>query len=156
MIKVKIITHGSKSKAGGAEGKGRKIPVHSRISFIIKRYYKETETGFLFESVSKKYEDFTPEEFKKMPEPARKKIIGNLENAFRNKFYDKLLSETDFEYKQNLTPHCTRHTFETRMRNAGARQDITNAIAGHACGHVSDIYTHFTEEQLIAEIEKVR
>jgi integrase len=55
------------------------------------------------------------------------------------------------------TPHECRHTFETRMRLAGADEVALDKIIGHKSGHVGrDVYTHFTPEMLHEEIKKLR
>jgi integrase len=56
----------------------------------------------------------------------------------------------------NHTPHECRHTFETRMRLAGADEVTLDKIIGHKSGHVGrDVYTHFDADVLHREIAKL-
>ena len=53
----------------------------------------------------------------------------------------------------NHKPHDTRHTFATRMHNAGADPLCTKIILGHSIKDLTErIYTHKTIEQLIEAV----
>lgn len=45
-----------------------------------------------------------------------------------------------------LTPHCLRHTFATRMLEAGVPMKMVQEFLGHArLAHTADIYSHMDE-----------
>jgi integrase len=110
-------------------GRGRIVPVHSFLQKFIEKQATENN-NFLFE------------------------------------FDGKPLSETRLRVEWNSvmqtlkmkhTPHECRHTFETRMRLAGADDLILDKIIGHKSGHVGrDVYSHFTPDMLHNEIEKLK
>ena len=71
---------------------------------------------------------------------------------FRETFYIAL-SRLDIKH----VIHETRHTFETRLDNAGVNTATKNKLIGHAGGGVGEIvYTHKTLDQLREAVESLR
>lgn len=53
--------------------------------------------------------------------------------------------------------HELRHTFITRCQECGVPREVVSVWAGHAADNTmtSNVYTHFSEEFLLAEAKKV-
>lgn len=55
-----------------------------------------------------------------------------------------------------LTAHECRHTFITRLVEAGVDSRMVKTIVGHAGGNVTDdVYTHISREALLKEVNKL-
>lgn len=81
-----------------------------------------------------------------------KKMYGKSLAKFRSEFY---LALTALGMKHVI--HETRHTFETRLDNAGVNTVIKNKLIGHAGEGTGDkVYTHKTLEQLREAIETLQ
>ena len=60
-----------------------------------------------------------------------------------------------FEFNHN--PHDTRHTFATKMDDAGANKLCRKLIMGHSIEDLTDrVYTHKTIEKLIEAVELLK
>lgn len=113
---------GNKTEAG----KNRIVPIHNRILPIVKKYYEENkENKYLITN-------FKGEKFK-------------YENYRRNK-WDKVLQQLDIDIE--LTPHCSRHTFITLLREKKADELVIKRIVGHSNRNVTDLYTHIGIKEL--------
>lgn len=125
-IKNMTISGGKKTAAG----KNRIVPVHSKIkSFIIDLC--NTYPHYLFTDKSSHLSYST----------------------FKKKFYEGL---TLCNITTRYTPHDCRHTFESKLNDAGISPVICDRLMGHASKSLGEkIYTHKTIEQLRSAIESM-
>lgn len=56
---------------------------------------------------------------------------------------------------RSLTPHCTRHTYVTKLRENGVDQEIVKALVGHARTGVTEGYNHISMKTLEKEVKKI-
>lgn len=117
---------GKKTEAG----KNRLVPVHPNLKWIIDKQLSEKgETVFCMNSGK--------------PMTA---------NYFRKQMFNKMLVELGID--QEITPHITRHTFATKLKQAGADDFYRKKLLGHASKSVTDdVYTHADIENLRKTIE---
>lgn len=117
---------GKKTEAG----KNRLVPVHSELKWIIdKQLEKKGESVFCMESGK----PMTP-------------------NYFRSYMFKPLLEELEID--ASITPHITRHTFATKLKQSGADDFYRKKLLGHANKSVTDdVYTHADIENLRKTIE---
>ncbi|WP_181981639.1 tyrosine-type recombinase/integrase [Holdemania filiformis] len=110
-------------------GKERIIPIHSKIqSLVLKRFEKG---------------DYLCAETK----AERLRYAG----------FHKLYMRAQSKYGMSHTIHETRHTFRTRLDNAGANTKCMDLLMGHASGDTGQrVYTHKTLDQLRETIELLR
>lgn len=109
-------------------GRERFIPIHKSQVEMIKKQM-EGKKKYLYEFKGKK--------------------MGY--QYFRAHHFDNILEENCFE---PYTPHDTRHTFVTNMRNAGVEKLLIQKIVGHKPQDVTDkVYTHIKNEELIEAID---
>lgn len=115
---------GSKTKAG----KNRIIPIHYRIKPLIEKWYVSSQCDYLiYNSVNKQLEY----------------------KNYLSRNWNEIMNALSFKHK----PHDTRHTFATRMDDAGANKLCIKMILGHSLGDVTDkVYTHKTIKQLIEAV----
>lgn len=75
------------------------------------------------------------------------KAAIHLENHMR-----KMLGRYEKRYGEalpNITPHCLRHTFCTRMAQAGMPDKERSAVLGHSkVSMTQDVYTHTNDEMV--------
>ena len=114
-------TGGKKTEAG----RNRLVPVHPDLVWIIEQQLSENgETVFCTESGKPMSTDY-----------------------FRRHLFNKLLDELDIDRAR--TPHITRHTFATKLKQAGADDFYRQKLLGHASKSVTDdVYTHADIENL--------
>lgn len=102
--------------------------MHNRILPIVKKYYdlnKDKEYLITnYKGLKYKYENF------------------------RRNRWDVVLYNVLGEDSQNLTPHSSRHTFITLLREKKADELNIKRIVGHADGSVTDLYTHIDMKEL--------
>ncbi|MEQ2578072.1 tyrosine-type recombinase/integrase [Hominiventricola aquisgranensis] len=117
-----------------AAGKGRIVPIHSRIQPIV---------------------------IELMDQPGNYLIAEDGKRIPKTRFY-KIWKETlaligiDPE-DDTKTPHATRHTVETRLDNAHANKKCIDLIIGHKSKDIGNrVYNHKTLEQLRATIELLK
>lgn len=73
-------------------------------------------------------------------------------NYFRQFVFNPLLKELDID--TSITPHITRHTFATKLKQVGADDFYRKKLLGHANTSVTDlVYTHADVESLRNTIE---
>lgn len=117
----KAFTGGKKTAAG----KNRIVPVHPDVQFIIdKQLAKKGDTVFCMDSGKRMTTDY-----------------------FRRQLFKPLLKELKID--ENITPHITRHTFATKLKQAGADDLYRKKLLGHASKGITDsVYTHVEIVQL--------
>lgn len=116
---------GSKTEAG----KDRIIPIHHRIKSLIERWLNDSTSEYLIHNTINKQLEY------------KNYLARNWKDIMKT-----------LNFKHN--PHDTRHTFATRMDNAGANQVCRKLIMGHAIQDLTDkVYTHKTLDKLIEAIE---
>lgn len=123
-----FIKGGVKTKAG----KNRMIPIHSLIYPIIEERYNANSV-YLIEN-----------------ESGDKMNLKTYHRYYWKPTLDKIGITAPY------TPHFTRHTFRTKMDNAGVNKRVMDLIMGHSSRDVGDrVYNHKTLEQLKDGIELV-
>lgn len=117
---------GKKTEAG----KNRLVPVHSDLKWIIDKQLDEKgDTVFCTKNGKHMTTDY-----------------------FRRNMFNKLLKELDID--PSITPHITRHTFATKLKQAGADDFYRKKLLGHASKSVTDdVYTHADVENLRKTVE---
>lgn len=116
---------GIKTKAG----KGRIVPIHSKIRPFIEQ--RMTEPGeYLFSFEGEQCTDYT----------------------YRNYLWHPLMDAWGMEH----TPHECRHTFRTRLDAAGANQKCCDMLMGHVSKDTGNrTYNHKTIDELKTAIELI-
>jgi integrase len=117
---------GSKTEAG----KNRIIPIHNKIKHLIKYFLDNSKDAeYPFACIIDKFN------------------YGKFSIA-SNKF----MSEYNFDH----TPYDCRHTFSTRMKQAGANEYIQKRIMGHVISDLTEsVYTHRNIKELVQEVNKM-
>lgn len=117
---------GKKTEAG----KNRLVPVHTDLKWIIDLQLSEKgETVFCTKDGKPMSTDY-----------------------FRKNMFNKMLKELDID--ETITPHITRHTFATKLKQAGADDFYRKKLLGHASKSVTDdVYTHADIENLRKTVE---
>lgn len=54
-----------------------------------------------------------------------------------------------------LTPHCTRHTYITKLRAKEVDQELVKALVGHSRNDVTEGYNHISMNTLSDSVEKI-
>lgn len=109
-------------------GKGRVVPIHSKIQSIVERRVNEGNT-YLFSMNGKK-------------------ISATQYYTFWNGIMEQL--------GQTHTPHECRHTFRSRLDSAGANKVCIDLMMGHKSKEVGErVYTHKTLSELRTAIELI-
>lgn len=108
-----------------AAGKGRIVPIHDRIKPLVKSLVDEGNK-YLFTYQGKKFSQAN---------------------------YYKCWDEVMQKIGADRTPHEARHTFETRLDNAGGNRKCIDMLMGHKSKDVGNrVYNHKTVEQLRATV----
>lgn len=119
---------GSKTDAG----KDRIIPIHHRIKPLIEKWYSDSNSDYLIHNTINKKLEY---------------------KNYLSRNWSDIMNTLGFEHK----PHDTRHTFATRMDDAGANKLCRKIIMGHAIEDITDkVYTHKTLEKLIEAVELLK
>ena len=141
-LKVKDVDLDNGFIKGGIKttaGKNRIVPIHPLVKSIIEKYYKEAiEVGseYLFNDATKKTG------------------IGLSRDQYLSRF-NKVITQLNF--RKEITPHYTRHTFVTRAKKANMNEYILKLIIGHDIGDLTEhVYTHRELDELKEEIRKIR
>lgn len=113
-----------------AAGKNRVVPVHSKLQWIVDSQLRQKgKTVFCM--------------------PSGKPMTSNY---FRKSIFNPLMEELGID--NELTPHNTRHTFATKLKQAGADDFYRKKLLGHSCKGVTDeVYTHADIDNLRKTIE---
>lgn len=123
-LKERTMTGGVKTKSG----KGRIVPIHSKILPLVKKLYDEGNEYLL---------------------------VLNGKRVTKDIFY-KAWDVSMASLKMKHTPHETRHTFRSKMDSANANKRCIDLIMGHKSKEVGErIYTHKTLEELREAIELI-
>lgn len=115
-----------------AAGKNRIVPIHSRIREIVKGLYDNAPDGGTIIHYRGR-------------EPSWKYVYQNFQRTMES-------------FGMVHIVHETRHTFRTRLINAGGNRSIIDKLCGHSPkGSVGDIvYTHITIDQMRETIELLK
>jgi len=110
-------------------GRGRIVPIHSKI-FDIVRFYHERGSVFLFEN-------------------SRRRPVGY--DVYRQHWHGVMGRIGAFH-----TPHECRHTFRSRLDSAGANKVCVDLLMGHKSVDIGErVYTHKSVEELKNTIELI-
>lgn len=120
-------------------GKNRIVPIHPLVKSIIEKYYNEAiEVGseYLFNDTTKKTG------------------IGLSRDQYLSRF-NKVITQLNF--RKEISPHYTRHTFVTKAKKANMNEYILKLIIGHDIGDLTEhVYTHRELDELKKEIRKIK
>ena len=122
-------------------GKNRLVPIHPLVMGIVKKYYEQAisvNSQYLFNDVTKK------------------KGIGLSYDQYLSRF-NKVINTLQF--RNDLTPHCTRHTFISKAKSKEVRMDeyILKLIVGHDINDITEhVYTHRELDELKEEMNKIK
>ncbi len=138
----------------------RQIPLQANLLRILKQYYEETWElsensdilvgnlkGFLF--WSSKGSLFSHQ--------VLRQHFYRIKNAYNKQERQVAKEEERFPVLvQNFTPHVLRHTYCTRMAEAGMNVKVLQFIMGHKDVTVTmDIYNHITKERIMSQLPKI-
>ena len=124
-LEERTFTGGTKTKAG----KGRVVPIHSKIFPLVEKRFNEGNEYLLTMN--------------------GKKIIIQ---TYRN-YWSKIMEDL----KMNHTPHECRHTFRSKLDSANANKRCIDLMMGHKSKEVGErIYTHKTLDELKEAIELIQ
>lgn len=127
-LKERTFTGGEKTAAG----KNRVVPIHHRILPFVENFVNDGQEYFLHTEDGSRYK--------------------------LSRFYTKVWDDT-MKYVRitGKTTHSCRHTFETRLDNAGANRKCIDMLMGHTSKDIGNrIYNHKTLGQLRETIELLR
>lgn len=127
-LSARIMVGGLKTAAG----KNRRVPIHKDIVPFVERLMK-TDGEYLIMWSTKKGE-------------LRKYAY----TYFLNTVWNPLMEKLGFA---DYTPHYTRHTCATMLREANAAEDVRKLILGHKSADITDRYTHHSDAMLLEAID---
>jgi integrase len=125
-IANRIMVGGSKTDAG----KNRRIPLHNSILPMITRMM-QSEGAMLVTRDGGKRISYT---------------------TYVDSYWTPLMDRLGMS---EYTPHYTRHTAATIMREANIPEDIRKLILGHSTGDVTARYTHISDQMLVEAIDMI-
>lgn len=123
-------------------GKNRLVPIHPLVKGIVEKYYNEAieiKSEFLFNDINHK-----------------RGMNGLGKDQYLSRF-NKVITQLNF--RKEITPHYTRHTFITRAksRQVNMNEYILKLIVGHDIGDLTEhVYTHRELEDLREEMLKIK
>ena len=124
-LEIGTMQGGVKTKSG----KGRIVPIHSKIFPLVKSRYEEGHTHLFGVN--------------------GKGIVSSTYYKFWNEIMDKL--------EMNHTPHECRHTFRSWLDTAEANKVAVDRLMGHVSTSTGErVYTHKSIEELKAAIELIK
>ena len=122
-------------------GKNRLVPIHTLVSSIVEKYYKEAKSDgsdYLFNDINNKLG------------------IGLSYDQYLSRF-NKVMNILHF--RTEITPHYTRHTFITKAksREVNMNEYVLKIIVGHDVGDLTEhVYTHRELNDLKEEMCKIK
>ena len=120
------ILHVSKSKTAAGV---RDVPISMKILPFVEELYCDSSSTYLVSSGRNSFYSYT---------------------GFKGSIWAPVTSRLGMHH----SPHDARHTFVSLLTAAGIDQRLIGKIVGHAAGNVTvDVYTHFTDEQLLAAVD---
>ena len=123
-LEERTFVGGVKTKSG----KGRIVPIHSKIFPLVKRLYDEGNEHLL---------------------------VTKGKRVTKDIFY-KAWDDTMNSLEMKHTPHETRHTFRSKLDSANANKKCIDLIMGHKSKEVGErFYTHKNLEELRHAIELI-
>lgn len=125
-IDDRYMVGGNKTSAG----KNRIIPIHKRIVPLIQKRMEDSQLDCLF---------------------LNKRGNKLSYSAFMKSYWNNIVAE----FKDEHTPHDTRHTFISEMDRLGVNTILTQRIVGHSNVNVTQHYTHKTIEELIEAVDNL-
>lgn len=128
-LEARILIGGKKTEAG----KNRHIPLHRCIMPFIERLMKTDG-----ELLVMRYDSGKPQAI--------------THRRFLQYNWDPLMERLGMP---QYTPHYTRHTCATMMREANIPEDIRKLILGHKSQDITDRYTHYTDVMLLSGIDSL-
>ena len=115
-----------------AAGQNRVIPIHSRIKDLIHTRYETSNSEYLISNI-------------------RNTKAFNYNN-YKIKIFDEIMKTLNMDH----TPHDCRHTFATRLNDAGGNATAIKKMIGHESFTMTEkIYTHKKVAELKKTIELV-
>ena len=129
-LQARILVGGMKTTAG----KDRRIPIHKSILPFFERLM-QTDGEYLIMWKTKKGED-------------RKYAYTYFLNSVWNPTLEKL-------GMPDYTPHWSRHTCATMLREAKVEEDLRKLILGHKNADITDRYTHHSDAMLLEAIDSI-
>jgi len=113
-------------------GIDRTIPIHHRIKPLIEKWLNNSNSEYLIHNTIDKKLEY---------------------KNYLSRNWNDIMKTLEFNHK----PHDTRHTFTTRMDDAGANKVCRKLIIGHNIEDLTDkVYTHKTLERLIEAVELLK
>lgn len=125
-LEERYMIGGKKTQAGI----NRVIPIHKRIVPLIQKRMEDSHLDCLFLNKHRKKLTYSP---------------------FMKSHWKNIVSE----FKDEHTPHDTRHTFISEMDRLGVNTILTQRIVGHSNQNVTQHYTHKTIEELIEAVDNL-
>lgn len=110
-------------------GRNRIIPIHTAIlPYIKKRYNKDNKYLITIDGKPVSY------------------------SKYKTNIFNPILEELGIKGK---TPHCTRHTFATKIDEVESNKLVIKRILGHATQDITARYTRTNIDILINTIDKL-
>ena len=127
-IQNMTIRGGSKTAAG----KNRMVPVHEKIQGYLLNYYHQKHELLICDLQSGEAINY---------------------HAYRKEYFDRIMGMLEMDH----LPHDCRHTFATRLSNAGANNTAIKKLMGHSSYLTTEkIYTHKDVGQLRRAISTLK
>lgn len=138
----------------------RRIPIQKNLLELLKTYHEQTFEDSMNSGVSADglngFLFWSPR-----GTPITARIISHLFHKIETR-YNKMEMLSAAEEKRpplllpNLTPHVFRHTYCTRMAEAGMDIDVLQAVMGHKDASVTmDIYNHADRDRVLSQLDKI-
>ncbi len=128
LVELTIIVKASKTEAGS----NRIIPIHPRIKELIQNRYENSNSDYLIAGL--------------------KNRDSILYFYYDTKLFNPIMKNLSIEH----TPHDCRHTFATRLNDAGGNATAIKKMIGHESFALTEkVYTHKKVDELRKAIELI-